>query len=380
MLSPRVFSDPIAATCDPLVGLPYRAIRQLGAGGMGEVYLAEHRKLGRLCVAKILHATLARDPILADRIRIEAESLGRLNHPHIVSIIGAGQTLDERPFIVMEYLRGQSLADELAARVRLPLIEALGYTCQLLRALAAAHAIGIVHRDIKPENLFLCEGSERSRTLKVLDFGVARVMPEALLSGPRPLAAPTDPGMVVGTPRYVSPEGALAQRVDHRADLYSAILVLYAAVAGRGPFDHIQSPLLLLSAHAAEDPEPPSRFSKEHFPHELDRVILRALRKRPDDRFQTADELREELEQIIGLLQRSPDCVETSAFRVHSPFDTPFEAVSDTDASEPRSAASVEHHAERKTSQRNVVLVFLSSALIAAAAAARFIALLRGGR
>jgi serine/threonine protein kinase len=380
MLSPLGSSDPIARTRDPLVGLPYRAIRQLGAGGMGEVYLAEHRKLGRLCVAKILHASLARDPILADRIRIEGESLGLLNHPHIVSIIGAGQTLDERPFIIMEYLRGQSLADELAVRGQLPVIEALGYTCQLLRALAAAHAIGIVHRDIKPDNLFLCEGCEGNRTLKVLDFGVARIMPEALLSAPHPLAAPTDPGMVVGTPRYVSPEGALGRRVDHRADLYSAILVLYAAVAGRGPFDHIQSPLLLLSAHAAEDPEPPSRFSREHVPLELDRVILRGLQKRPDERFQTADELREELEQIIGLLRRSSECQETRAFGVHSQVDSPFEAASDTDVSEPSSPTSVEHQPERKTSQRNVVLVFLSSAVVAAAAAAGFIALLRGAR
>jgi serine/threonine protein kinase len=362
MFSPPGFSDFSTPTSDPLEGLPYRAVRQLGAGGMAEVFLAEHRKLGRLCVAKILHARLARDPNLSDRIRLEAESLGRLDHPHIVSIIGAGRTLDERPFIVMEYLRGQTLADELAARGRLPVLEALSYTCQLLRALAAAHAIGIIHRDIKPDNLFLCEGAEGIRTLKVLDFGVARIMPEALLLAPHPLAVPTDAGMVVGSPRYVSPEGALARRVDHRADLYSAILVLYAAIAGRGPFDHIHSSLMLLSAHAVEDPEPPSRFSEEHVPAELDRVILRALRKAPDERFQTADELREQLERIIGLLQRSPDCVETSAFNLGLQVN-------------PR-----EGHPEPQGYQHNLALLFLSSAAAAAAAAASFIALLRGVR
>jgi serine/threonine-protein kinase len=189
--------------------------------------------------------------------------------------------------------------------------------------------------------------------LKVLDFGVACTMPEALLLGPNPLAVPTGAGMVVGTPRYVSPEGALARRVDHRADLYSAALVLYFALAGRGPFDHIQSPLLLLSAHVAEEPEPPSRFSQAVIPPELDRAVLRALRKVPAERFQSADELREELERIMSQLQCSPDAAALPASDVHTP---------------------------RQVSQRGAVLIFLSSAMVAAAAAAGFIAMLRGGR
>ena len=295
---------------DPLVGLPYRAIRLLGAGGMGEVFLAEHRLLATPCVVKLQHARLARDPDIADRIRLEAESLARLHHPNIVSIIGSGETLDERPFIVMEYLRGQTMADELAARGQLPLLEALDYTCQLLRGLSAAHAAGIVHRDIKPDNLFLCDGPRDNRVLKLLDFGVACTMPDALPLTPNPLAVPTATGTVVGALRYVSPEGALARRVDHRADLYSAALVLYFALAGRGPFDHIQSALLLLSAHVAEEPEPPSRYSRAVVPAELDHAVLRALRKAPEERFQSADELRQQLEQIMAQLRRSPDASE----------------------------------------------------------------------
>ena len=273
---------------------------------MGEVFLAEHRKLATPCVVKIQHTRLARDPSVADRIRLEAESLARLNHPNIVAILGCGQTLDERPYIVMEYLRGQTMADELAARGQLPLLEALDYTCQLLRGLAQAHAVGIVHRDIKPDNLFLCDGPRSNRVLKLLDFGVALTMPDALPLGPNPLAVPTATGSVVGALRYVSPEGALARRVDHRADLYSAALVLYFALAGRGPFDHIQSALLLLSAHVAEQPEPPSHFSKAGIPAELDRAVLRALRKAPGERFQSADELREELERIMNQLRLAP--------------------------------------------------------------------------
>jgi len=277
---------------------------------MGEVFLAEHRQHATPCVVKIQHTRLGRDPSIADRIRLEAESLARLNHANIVSVIGSGQTLDERPFIVMEYLRGQTMADELAARGQLPQLEALGYACQLLRGLSAAHAAGIVHRDIKPDNLFLCDGPRSNRLLKLLDFGVACTVPGAQPLGPNPLAIPTNPGTVVGALRYVSPEGALAQRVDHRADLYSAALVLYFTLAGRGPFDHIQNALLLLSAHVAEEPEPPSRFSQATIPAELDRVVLRALRKAPSERFQSADELREELERIMDQLQRSVTATE----------------------------------------------------------------------
>ncbi|MEO6600841.1 MAG: serine/threonine-protein kinase, partial [Polyangiaceae bacterium] len=306
--------ESLAPGGDPLVGLPYRALQRLGAGGMGEVFLAQHRQLGRICVAKILHPRFAGDTRLADRVRLEAQTLGHLNHPHIVSIIGAGTTADDRPFIVMEHLRGQTLADEMLKRGHLPVLEALSFACQLLRALAAAHDCGIIHRDIKPENLFLCDNANGDGILKVLDFGIARVMPDAPPGAPQPLAVPTDTGMVVGTPRYVSPEGATARPVDHRADLYAAALVLYLMIAGRGPFDHIRSEALLLSAQAVEDPEPPSRFANAPIPPELDRVVLRALRKDPADRFQTADEMRQELERITALLQRSPGWLETSTF------------------------------------------------------------------
>jgi eukaryotic-like serine/threonine-protein kinase len=308
-------SDSTPLPDDPLAGQPYRAIRLIGAGAMGEVFLAEDRELATLCVVKIQHSRVARDSGIAERIRREAESLTRLKDANIVSIIASGQTLDERPFIVMEYLRGQTMADELAARGQLPVLEALDYACQLLRGLSAAHAVGIVHRDVKPDNLFLCDGPRGNRVLKLLDFGVACSMPDALPLGNNLLSVPTATGTVVGALRYVSPEGALARRVDHRADLYSAALVLYFALAGRGPFDHIQNALLLLSAHVAEQPDPPSNFSKAAIPAALDCAVLRALRKAPADRFQSAHELREELEQISAQLRSLPDIsvVRTSA-------------------------------------------------------------------
>lgn len=299
---------------DPFEGTPYRALMPLGAGGMGAVFLVEHAQLGRECVAKLLHARLAGDARLVDRMRVEAQSLGRLNHPHIVQITGFGKTRDARPFLVMEWLRGNTLTAELATFGKLHAKEALRLTCQLLSALTAAHAIGVVHRDIKPDNLFICHEPDGTRNLKVLDFGVARVLPDAPDSAPSPLAMPTGTGVVVGTPRFVSPEGAVGQRVDARADLYAAALVLYAMVAGRGPFDHFDGDQSLLSAHALEDPKPPSQFAEVPAPSLLDRVILKGLAKNPAARYQSAQEFKEELERTGDTLFRPVGWVETTSF------------------------------------------------------------------
>jgi serine/threonine-protein kinase len=249
-----------------------------------------------------MHSRLATDPRLADRMRVEAQSLGRLNHPHIVQITGFGTTRDGRPFLVMEWLRGQTLTSELATFGKLHAKEALRLSIQLLSALAAAHAIGIVHRDVKPDNLFLAYEPDGSRQLKVLDFGIARVLPDAPGHAPDPLSVPTATGVVVGTPRFVSPEGALGQRVDGRADLYSAALVLYGMVAGRGPFDHVEGDQPLLHAHVRENPLPPSQFAEVAAPALLDAVILKGLAKDPNRRYQSALEFKSELERLSNAL------------------------------------------------------------------------------
>ena len=359
-------TDTIAPEDDPLRGLPYRAIQKVRAGSMAEVFLAEHRQLGRPCVAKIFHAHVASiDPRVGDRIRLAAQALGQLSNPHVVSIIGAGSTHDERPFIVMEQLRGHTLEDELAMREP-PLQIALECTCQLLRALAAAHAIGIVHRDIRPSKLFLCEGAGGSLKLKMLGFGIARVMPDASPLAPQPLVIPTDAGTVLGTPRYMSPEAASGKPVDHRADLYAAALVLYRMVAGRGPFDHVKHEARLLSAQASEEPKPPSHFTKRPIPAELDRVILRALRKVPDERFQSADEMRVELEQIAASLPRSSSPPKEAAIKVQ-------QLAADPSAALPIPASAVRWRVSN-------IWIFLAAALITAAATARLVATVVSGR
>ena len=319
--SPQAPAPPVD---DIFEGTPYRLERPLGRGGMGDVFLVAHRSMGKRFIAKVPRVELVHHRSILDRLRLEAESLARLlDSPHIVTIQGHGQLLDGRPFFVTEYLRGRTLATELDERKQLPVLEALDLACQLLRALEDAHALGIVHRDIKPDNLFLCLKPHGGHFLKVLDFGIVRIMPDAPEGAPAPLETRTDTGTIVGTPQYISPEGAVGARVDTRADLYAAALVLYLMLAGRGPFDHLSGDALLLVAHAAEDAAPPSEYATEPVPPELDEALLRALSKAPADRFQTAVELRAELERVAELLQHTQGWLQTSAFDLASLSNLP---------------------------------------------------------
>ena len=282
-----------ANAVDPFDNTSYRLVRHLARGGMGQVYLVEHRELGRECVAKVIHERLANNNQLLDRVRIEAESLGALRHPNIVSVNNFGTVSDGRPFIVMEYLRGRDLGRALGSGRTFSIWESIDLVQLVCAALSAAHSIGIVHRDIKPDNLFLHEEPDGSVTLKVLDFGLARIVPGACPDSPTPLAQPTSTGVIVGSMRYVSPEGALGKPVDCRADIYSLGLVLYRLVAGRGPFGDDLPATGQIVARLTEDPPPPSYFAGSPIPPELDHVLLKALRRSPEDRYQSVKEFSE---------------------------------------------------------------------------------------
>jgi serine/threonine-protein kinase len=242
---------------------------------------------------------------VVDRLRLEAQALGRLRHPNIVSVFGAGVTRDGRPYIIMEYLRGRTLAAELQSVGPLPALHALFYARQILSALAAVHAIGIVHRDIKPDNLILLERPGALPQVKVLDFSIARITPGVSTLAPSPLQVPTDTGIIVGTPRYISPEAALGHHVDHRADLYGVGVVLYQMLTGKCPFDYAKNHSELLVAHITATPEPPSKHLPEPLEPLLDVALKKALAKEPDARFQTAGEFDQVLAEIALQLDMS---------------------------------------------------------------------------
>jgi serine/threonine-protein kinase len=235
-------------------------------------------------------------------MRIEAQALAKIAHPNLVQVTDFGQTAHGRTFLVMERLRGRNLREELEQRKFLPVLEAMNIVRQSLQGLAAAHDAGIVHRDVKLENLFLCEGTTNRRNVKVLDFGVAKVIGVAGENTPLPLAFPTAEGVAMGTPRYFSPEQARGREVDWRTDVYASGIVLYTLVTGRGPFDHHSTLLELTRAHAFEQPATPSSIAPQVVPPELDAAIAKALAKEPLDRFPTAFSFAVELERISAKL------------------------------------------------------------------------------
>ncbi len=280
---------------DPFAGSRYQAIQLLTSGETGTLYVVEHIELGKRFAAKLLHAGQLRDARVVDRLRLEAQSLGRLRHPNVVGITGFERTPAGLPFIVMELLKGRTLADELAARRHLPLLEALDWASQILSALEAAHAIGIVHRDLCPSNVFLHQAPTGALVPKLLDFGAAQVQVGFSESSPPPLAVPTQTGSFVGAQQFRSPENAQGRPTDARTDIYQFGLILYLMLTGRGPFDDWDNDPRLDPAQAPSPPEPPSRHVAAGLPKELDSLVLTALAFRAEDRFQTAAALQDKL-------------------------------------------------------------------------------------
>ncbi len=273
---------------DPFEGTKYRSLSILGKGGMGAAHVVEHRLLGTQFVCKVLRGRHRNNAAVADRMRVEAQSLARLVHPNIVKVFDFDFTQDGRPFIVMERLEGHTLGHELRSRGELPTYEAINIVRQLLSALSAAHALGIVHRDVKLENLFLHRAASSSPVLKVLDFGVAKIVEGVSDAAPEPPQVPTRAGAIVGTPRFLSPEAAQGKTVDQRADVYSSSVVLYMLLCGRGPWDEASSHASVFSAQANKAPTPPSHYARKVISPDLESIVLTAMSKDPDERFQTA--------------------------------------------------------------------------------------------
>lgn len=286
----------LLAPGERIAGTPYFVVRLVGQGGMGEVYEVEHAALGKRAALKVLHRDHRDRPDLAARLREEARHGARLSHPNLVEVFDLGVTADGRPWFAMPLLSGRDLRAVLARGGPMPARDAIALIAQALDGLAVAHAAGLVHRDVKLENLFL----EDDGTLKVLDFGVAKIAGSGAM-------ALTDPGASPGTPRTMAPEQCTGGAVDARADLYAVGLALYELCAGRGPFDDLRgNGHALRFAHSERAPLPPSRFAPQSIGPELDAVILRALAKSPADRFQTAAEMAAALRRALPVEAPAP--------------------------------------------------------------------------
>ena len=276
----------------------YRITSQLGAGGMGEVFLAEDTRLERKAAIKFLPADADADPERRQRFLKEARAASALNHPHVCTVYDVGETDDGLPYIAMEFIEGGSL-DSVLKKRQLEIPQIVDLAVQVADALDAAHARRIVHRDIKPANISLNERGQ----VKVLDFGLAKRLATDSLDTSELTADvdQTQEGAILGTPRYMSPEQALGKPLDHRSDLFSLGVVLYELTTGKLPFGG-SNLAEILDNIAHSQPTAIARLNYD-VPPELERITLKCLQKSPDRRFQTARELMVDLRNLARELE-----------------------------------------------------------------------------
>lgn len=264
-------------------GRRYRVVEKLGSGGMADVYKAVDEVLGRTVAVKVLHPQYATEPSFVARFRQEAQAAANLSHPSIVNMYDWGREGDTY-YIVMEYVAGTDLKTLLKERGPLDPMKAAEYAAQVCGALSVAHGYDVIHRDIKPHNIVLMPDG----TVKVMDFGIARAGNTTM----------TQTGSVLGTAQYVSPEQAQGKPLGPASDLYSLGVTLYELVTGKLPFEG-DTPVATALMHVNDEPVPP-RVLRPSVPPALEAVILRAMRKNPADRYQSASEMREDLRRVLA--------------------------------------------------------------------------------
>jgi serine/threonine-protein kinase len=271
----------VRAVLDPLIGRTvggrYRLISRLGSGGMSAVYLARHVLIDRLMAIKTLRRDLSQDPVQRDRFLREARAVNRINHENIVEITDFGESDDGMVYLVMEYVPGESLLRLMQSEGPLAPLRALDVAEQIGHGLARAHQMGVVHRDLKPENVLVLQKKKRPDFVKILDFGIAKILDAPSLTGSQ---------QIFGTPGYIAPEYIQSTRIDGRADLYSLGVILYEMVTGALPFDY-EYPGDLLVKHVTDPPVPP-RARDPRVPEAVEALVLRCLRKSPHERFRDA--------------------------------------------------------------------------------------------
>jgi serine/threonine-protein kinase len=269
-----------------LIDDKYRIEALHGTGGMGAVYLATQVALDRRVALKVVKGDFLKDPVVTERFKREALAVARLKHPHIVTVYDFGFTPDGAAYLVMEFLEGRTLRQEIHARGRVPAGPAVDLMRQVCAAVSAAHAEGIIHRDLKPDNIFLEQGHDGALTVKILDFGIAKLKQNSAEGSSHDLAMG---GVLLGTPLYMSPEQCQGESLDQRSDIYSLGCVFYEMLAGRPPFTGDTATQLIVK-HVSEEPAPLDRLAP-NAPPELAEILMKAIAKAPEARHQTAAEL-----------------------------------------------------------------------------------------
>ena len=332
---------PPAAPIDPYVGTTfdgrYKVESVLGEGGMGVVYLARHKVIDKKVAIKVLRADMAREKELTDRFLQEAKAASSIGNPHIIDISDFGHLPDGSTYFVMEWLDGKPLSKALEETKPLPVARLSNIARQIADGLASAHQRSIVHRDLKPDNIFLIKRGSEPDFIKILDFGIAKVS-----SGTSKL---TRAGSVFGTPHYMSPEQAAGAPVDSRTDIYALGVILYEMASGRVPFD-ADNFMGILTQHMYKAPVPiRALVPAQDVPPGLEAIILKALSKKPEQRYQTMEELAQDIDKLVrgAIPDAVPDMISRSGG-----FNVPADFFSERGMPAPVPATPIQHSARKR--------------------------------
>jgi len=288
-----------AAPANDLVGQVvadrYHVVKKLGEGGMGQVYLAEHVKMGRRSAIKVMNPSMVHDPDAVARFNREAANASRINHPNVCAIYDFGETPDGLIYLAMEFIEGEPLTDVLERDGALPLPRATAVFLQTADALQAAHDLGIVHRDLKPDNIMLSRRKSGGDVVKVVDFGIAKAV-----GGNQAGQKVTKTGLVVGTPEFMSPEQLSGDAVDGRSDLYSLALVLFRMLTGKVPFEATSVQETMIKRLTDEPTKLAEARPDLSFPAGLQPVLDTALARTPLERYQTVAKFAADVAAVTG--------------------------------------------------------------------------------
>jgi serine/threonine-protein kinase len=278
----------------------YHVLKKLGEGGMGQVYLAEHVKMGRRSAIKVMNPSMVHDPDAVARFNREAANASRITHPNVCAIYDFGETPEGLIYLAMEFVEGEPLTDVLAREGPLPLTRAAGIFLQVADALQAAHDLGIVHRDLKPDNIMLTGGRGGTDIVKVVDFGIAKAV-----AGGDDSQKVTKTGLVVGTPEFMSPEQLSGDPLDGRSDVYSLALVLFKMLTGALPFTASSAQETMIK-RLTDDPATLADARPDlRFPAGLQETLTAALTRSPVDRYQSAAKFANDVAALLGVQRDS---------------------------------------------------------------------------